>query len=618
MKTSPYQVQTDRSHKTPPRAYHLLWLIFVLFSILIARLWSLQIAQGEELAARAEVVRTRLLRVQPPRGAIVDRNGIELAKNRAKFVVTVMPDSIRKQPQRIAWLAEQLEMPESELKDAIFSKQINPYVPLIVASGISMKQATILMENRHIMSDIDVNLQPSRVYPYGKLFAHLIGYVGQISQEELKTYTQIDPQEESLISFSEEGMPPIALYDGSDQVGKNGIERQYQHWLHGVPGGERVIVTPLGKRVGTLEEIEPTAGAKLTLTIDKRLQQTAHDLLKGRLGALVAIDPRNGEVLASVSQPTFDANLFVGRIPAKLWNQLMADPRYPLNNRAIQSAYAPGSIFKPLVALGGLREGVISTQTGTHCGGGLQIGRRYFRCWTRHGSVNFYSSLSQSCDVFYYQTAQKLGPDRLAAISREFGLGARTGIDLPHERSGLVPDIAWKQKSYNQPWYGGETFNFGIGQGYLLTTPLQMAVATAAIANKGHVYRPHLLRKAVDQQGKTLYQVKRETLHDIQAPTAYWDAVIEGMVRTVESGTAKGSRVPGVRVAGKTGSAEFRKGGKTHSWYVAFAPADNPRVAICVMAEEAGHGGEVAVPIAQKWLQAFFDLEKPKVETARK
>ncbi|MCS7066861.1 MAG: penicillin-binding protein 2, partial [Fimbriimonadales bacterium] len=376
--------------------------------------------------------------------------------------------------------------------------------------------------------------------------------------------------------------------------------------LHGVPGGEQVEVTPLGRRVRTLQQLEPIPGSRLVLSLDVELQRRAHELLQGHVGALVALDPRTGEVLACVSQPSFDPNLFVPRIPAAIWRTLLNDPRAPLNNRAIQSAYAPGSIFKPIVALAGLETGMLTTRSRVVCPGGYQFGRRFFRCWRRHGAVDFYSSISLSCDTFYYVAAQKLGPDRLAEWSRAFGLGEVTGVDLPHERKGLVPDPDWKRHALKQPWFGGETLNYGIGQGYLLTTPLQMAVATMGLANRGVIYRPHLVRQIIAPDGRVQYRAQPEVIHRVQATPEHWDAVIEGMVRVVERGTARRARIAGVTVAGKTGSAEFRKGGKTHSWFIAFAPAENPRVVVCVLAEEAGHGSEVAVPIAAEWLKTFF------------
>ncbi len=582
------------------REYGMLLAVLVVLSLLTARLWYLQILNGEELAARAELVRTRLLRVPPPRGLIVDRNGRVLATNRAQIIVSVIPDMLRRNPERIPLVAQRLGMQPDELRELIENPKINPYTPLAVQKGVAFEQAVDLLESQYNLPEVEVSLQAMRRYPHGKLFAHLLGYVGQISQEELKEYSARPEEASDWLS--------MRLYDGTDFVGKNGIERAYEPYLHGKPGGEQVEVTPLGKRVRTLQEFEPTPGNRVVLSVDLRLQQKAFELLQGHIGALVALDPRTGEVLAMVSQPSFDPNLFVPRIPNHIWRPLINDPRAPLNNRAIQSAYAPGSIFKPIVALEGLKRGLITTQTGVTCTGSYRAGARTFRCWRRHGYVDFYNSIALSCDVFYYQLAQKLGPDNLAQLSRAFGLGERTGIDLPHERRGLVPDTQWKREVLKQPWYGGETLNYGIGQGYLTITPLQGAVMTMGIANRGVMYRPHLVKEIRTPDGQLLETIEPEVIRRYEASPQHWDAVIEGMVRVVERGTAGAARVPGVRVAGKTGSAEFRKGGKTHAWFIAFAPAENPRVAICVMAEEAGGGGAIAAPIAGQWLRYFFEL----------
>jgi penicillin-binding protein 2 len=582
------------------REYGMLFAVFVVLSILIARLWYLQILNGEELAARAELVRTRLLRVAPPRGLIVDRQQRILATNRAQIIVSVIPDLLRRNPERIPLVAQRLGIRPDDLRELIENPKINPYTPLVVQKGVAFEQAVDLLESQYNLPEVEVSLQAMRRYPHGKMFAHLLGYVGQISQEELKEYSA--RQEEATDWLS------MRLYDGTDFVGKNGIERAYEAYLHGKPGGEQVEVTPLGRRVRTLQEFEPTPGNRVVLSIDLRLQQKAFELLQGHIGAVVALDPRTGEVLTMVSQPSFDPNLFVPRIPNEVWRPLLNDPRAPLNNRAIQSAYAPGSIFKPIVALEGLKRGLITTHTGVRCPGGYRLGTRTFRCWKRHGYADFYDSIAQSCDVFYYQLAQRLGPDNLAQLARAFGLGQRTGIDLPHERKGLVPDTQWKREVLKQPWYGGETLNYGIGQGYLTITPLQGALMTMGIANRGVMYRPHLVKEIRTPDGELLETIEPEVIHRYEASPKHWEAVIEGMVRVVERGTAGAARVPGVRVAGKTGSAEFRKGGKTHAWFIAFAPAENPRVAICVMAEEAGGGGAIAAPIAGQWLRYFFEL----------
>ncbi|MCS7273512.1 MAG: penicillin-binding protein 2 [Fimbriimonadales bacterium] len=593
-------IRREEKRIISPREYGMLFVIFAVVGVLGVRLWYLQVLHGEELATRAELVRTRLLRTPPPRGLIVDRNGQIVATNRAQIVISVIPERLRRHPERIPLVAQRLGIAPDELRQLIENPKINPYIPLVVQKGVGLEQAADLLESQYNLPEVEVSLQPMRRYPYGGLFAHVLGYVGQISQEELQAYATETEEATDWLS--------LRLYDGTDFVGKSGIERTYERELHGKPGGEQVEVTPVGKRVRTVQEFEPTPGNRVVLSLDVRLQRKAHELLQGHKGALVALDPRTGEVLAMVSQPTFDPNVFVPRIPRTVWRQLANDPRAPLNNRAVQSAYAPGSIVKPIFALEGLKRGLITTHSHTTCTGGYRLGTRTFRCWRRHGRVDFYESIAFSCDVFYYQLAQRLGPDALAEVARAFGLGERTGIDLPHERKGLVPDTRWKRTVLKQPWYGGETLNYGIGQGYLAITPLQAAVMAMGIANRGVMYRPYLVKEVRTPEGRLLHRTQPEVIRRYEAAPEHWEAVIEGMVRVVEAGTASAARVPGIRVAGKTGSAEFRKGGKTHAWFIAFAPAENPRVVVCVMAEEAGGGGAIAAPIAGQWLRYFFEL----------
>lgn len=595
-------VQAEIQRIIRPREYMMLAVVGVVLLILGVRLWYLQILHGAELAARAELVRTRLMRIPPPRGLIVDRNNTPIALNKAQLVVSVMPYLLRQNPERIPLVAQRLGMAPEDLQEMVANPRINPYVPLVVQKGVSHEQAVDLLESQYNLPEVEVTMQAMRRYPYGKLYAHIVGYVGQISEDELKEYTRKTRQEEPTDWLT------ARLYDGTDFVGKNGLEKEYELYLHGKPGGQQVEVTPLGKIHRVLQEFEPEPGARLVISLDTRLQQKAFELLQGHKGALVALDPRTGEVLAMVSQPSFDPNLFVPRIPREVWRSLINNPDAPLNNRAVQSSYAPGSIFKPLLAIEGLEQGLISTRTAITCQGGYRLGARTFRCWKRHGYVDFYKSIAMSCDVFYYMLGQKLGPEKIAETARSFGLGQPTGIDLPHERKGLVPDPDWKRRVLKEPWYGGETLNYSIGQGYLHVTPLQMAVAVMGIANRGVMYRPHLVKRIVSEEGQEIQAFEPEVIHQVQANPAHWEAVIEGMVRVVEQGTAGAARVPGVRVAGKTGSAEFRKGGKTHAWFVAFAPADQPRVVVCVMAEESGGGGAVAAPIAGEWLRAFFEL----------
>lgn len=577
-------------------------LIVVALLILWLRLWYLQIAQGEQLELKAQSARTRFVRIAPPRGAIVDRNGLPLATNKPLvFVVSVVPYEAKRNPDHLHLIANLLNLDFNKLKADVESPHVNPFAPVIIASGLSYQQAVPVFEAQHRFPELRVWMDSPRSYPLGSSAAHLIGYVGQVSPDELKRYAAMSEDEES------DGNLPIARYDGGDLVGKIGVEHRYELRLHGQPGGERVEVTPKGRHARVLETIESERGERLALTIDASLQQLAYQLLvdKKVRGALVAIDPRNGAVIALTSRPAYNPNLFVGRIPADLWNSLTNDRSAPLQHRAIQSAYAPGSIYKMVTAMSVLETGLMSPRNTVTCRGGTQLGTRFFKCHAVHGTVNMLGAIAHSCDSYFYEAARRAGPNRLAEYSRMFGLGAPTGIDLPHEGKGLVPDEEWKRKRYKQAWYGGDTFNYGIGQGFLQTTPIQMAQMTCVVANRGFAYAPRLLLEAEPQVAIKPF-----------GQAAHWELVHRGMVSVVSSGTARSVTLPGIQVAGKTGSAEFRKGGKTHSWFVAYAPADKPEIALVVMAEEAGHGGTIAAPIAKAWLEAYFK-DKRKAAGAR-
>jgi penicillin-binding protein 2 len=428
--------------------------------------------------------------------------------------------------------------------------------------------------------------EPVRVYPHRTLAAHVLGHVGAVTDEEL------------------ESRPDLQLFDWT---GKMGIERVYDRYLQGEHGREVMEVDALGAPIRRLRREPARAGQTLVLTLDARLQAVAERALQGKRGAVVALDPKTGEVLALASSPSFDPNWFSTGIKPERWRWLISHPAHPLQNRAIATTHPPGSTFKIVTAVAALMFGKVTPSTRIPCGGGRVVGRRFFRCWRRHATLDLEHAIGQSCDSYFYTLGLAVGPDRLAQVARLMGLGEKTGIDLPGESSGVIPTPAWKRHRYRERWYGGDTANMAIGQGYVAVTPLQMALVACAVANKGVVMRPHLLKERRDAQGRVIAKTTPKVLHRLPAPPSVWETVKRGMLAAVYSpgGTAGRLRDLPIQVAGKTGSSEHRKGAKTHAWFIAFAPADRPQIALCVMVEESGHGGEVAVPIAKEILAAF-------------
>ncbi|TLN02625.1 penicillin-binding protein 2, partial [bacterium] len=369
------------------------------------------------------------------------------------------------------------------------------YQPIILASGLSRDQVEILEENRLFLPGVDVAMHPIRDYPHGELGAHLFGHLGEMSEHEM-------------------GSPRFKGYNPGDYVGKSGLERSWEKELHGVNGGRQIEVDAMGRLLRTVSELNPTSGNSLVLTIDLAIQQQAEAAFGDKAGAAVALDVHTGEVLAFVSNPEFDPAQFAGRLSPEQWNKYLNDPRHPLENKALKGQYPPGSTFKIITALAGLEEGLIDEKTTVFCSGSHKHGNRAFRCWNRkgHGSVDLKKALRESCDVYFYRLGEQLGVDKIALYARKFALGQPLGIGLDHEKAGLVPTSAWKMKRFGTKWLTGETLPVAIGQGYLLMTPIQLAAMTAAVANNGTVYRPHLVKKVISPGGVVLRQFSPEII----------------------------------------------------------------------------------------------------------
>jgi penicillin-binding protein 2 len=482
-----------------------------------------------------------------------------------------------------------------------------------VKRNLDFDEVAALETHQLDLPGVSLRITPSRNYPHGAVLAHVLGYVGEATQEELDRDRH---------------------YRSGDIVGKAGLEKSWERYLRGVHGGQQVEVDALGRELRVLEEEDAVPGHTLVLGIDLDLQQAAETALGEEAGAVVALDPRNGDVLAMVSRPAFDPNEFTGGIDADRWRELTAHQRHPLNARATQGQYPPGSTFKIImaaVAAAALEEGVINPFTRIGCSGHMWFGNHDFRCWKKggHGGMNVHSALVNSCDVFFYQVGQRLGIDTIARYARAFGLGAPTGIEIGTERGGIVPDSEWKKRVLKQPWYAGETLSVAIGQGYVTATPLQMAEAAATIAT-GHRFKPRLVQRVESLDGSVIKDVEPEMVATLSVRETALKQVREALVEVVSHGTGKKAGLPGIAVAGKTGTSQVVTLGKErvpaaklpwnqrdHAWFVAYAPAEEPTIAIATLVEHApGGGGAVAAPITQHILQAYFRLHEER-ELAR-
>lgn len=559
------------------------------FLLVVLGLLRLQVVQREELSRLAEQNRIRLDVLRAPRGAIRDRHGRLLADNQPSFDIVFRPmpaESLSRSRTLIHtdWLLRISSLVQDDttaIKRRVQEANRTGQTAVLRRNAPYSVMAAV-EEMRADLSGVDVQVAPIRRYPEGTLGAQLLGYAGEINDVELEKRTD-------------------AGYRMGDLIGKTGVERRYEEMLRGRDGAEFVVVNAMGKRVSTLSEgppRPPIPGHDVTLTIDLDIQRALEEAMAGvEHGAAVAMDPRDGSVLAMVSKPVYDPNEFSRGITYARWRELIASGN-PLLNRAIQSAYPPGSTFKIVTMLAGLRNELVKADTHlpTSCSGGYFFGGRRFGCWDKrgHGSLNLLGALQFSCDVYFYQLGLKLGLDRLQAVARAVGLGEKTGIDLPGETRGLVPTKEWYERRYKGGMPRGALLNLGIGQGELLCSPLQLALMTSVAANGGRAVRPHVVMKV---QGVPEFRIEKPTEPGLETSPENWTAVHDAMKLVVDAGTATVVRMPGIGVAGKTGTAQ-NPHGNDHALFVCYAPTDVPTIAIAVVAENSGHGGSVCGPIA--------------------
>ncbi len=595
------------------RTVLLSFMVAAIFFLLLLRLWHLQILNADDYRSKSEDNRLRFVPIAASRGAIMDRNATVLVSNQPSFSLAVVPQEVKDKEALLDQLVSLLGIDREELAERWKKGQGRArYYPIVLAANITRDQVEIIEENHLRLPGVEIEVKPVRQYASGMLASHLMGYIGEVSEDEL----------------SRKGNE---AYNPGDYIGKNGIERAWEAVLHGRDGGRQLEVDARGRVLRTISETQPLVGNSVVLTIDARIQQGAESAFGEQAGAAVAMDVNSGEILAFVSNPGFDPALFSGKMPPDVWKQYLEDKRRPLENKALSGQYPPGSTFKIITALAGLENNLVDENSSVSCSGAYRMGTSTFRCWNRHGhgSVDLKKSLRESCDVYYYHLGERLGVDRIAAMAKQFMLGSPLGIGLKHEKGGLIPSTAWKQKRFGKAWIRGETPSVSIGQGYVLMTPIQLASMIATVANEGTIYRPQLVKRIVDADGRTLREFGPERIGTTGVSARSFRLVKQGLFAVVNErgGTGGAARVGYVTVAGKTGTSQVVKlragrGGipyqyRDHALFVAFAPFEKPEIAVAVVIEHGEHGGSAAAPIAGRIIRAWYEAKHPPKPVAR-
>jgi penicillin-binding protein 2 len=573
------------------------YLTVGVFVFLMSGFWQLQVKNPDVYSEAAERNRIKSTPILAPRGKILDRDGRVIVDNKASYSLLLNRDEIK--PEHLPAIAEALQMDYGELATKI--RRTGNLPQIIIKDQLTRDDIAWVESHQDASAYPEMQLIKAwrRQYPQDGFAAHVIGYVGEISEAELDS-------------------PQFIEYHQGDVIGKDGLEREYDQTLRGVDGQQRVLVDNWGRERQMEGAQEAVPGKDLKTTLDLDLQAVAELSMQDKRGAVVALDPRTGEILAMVSRPTFDANKFTGRISRTDWNEIARDPYKPLMNRAIQGQFAPGSTFKPIMAIAGLETGVIDDETHFHCSGGASFYGHYYACHLKHGhgDIEVHRAISQSCDVFFYNVANRLGIDRIAHYAELAGVGHKTGVDLPNETQGTMPSTKWKMRMFRQKWYAGETISVGIGQGAVTVSPLQIAAALGGLGVGGRWYKSHLIKgqaPVLQRQGN--FQ------------QANLEQVISGMYGVVnEGGTGRAAQLPNVKICGKTGTAqvastELTKGAKirstmaNHAWFVGYGPMDSPEIVVAALFEN-GEESYNAVPIVRDVLKAYFDKKAREKNTA--
>jgi penicillin-binding protein 2 len=586
-------------------------IVSVALSLLAMRMWYLQVIEGNELRQRSENNSVRLRKIKPMRGLIMDDNRRVLVDNQPSFDIVFIPNRM-KDIQTVIDKIKELYTERSLTLPALAALpgRVKPFVPILLERNIGMEKLAVIETHALELPGVVTEVTPVRKYLNGEMTAQIIGFTGEVSREELDRNTT------------------DKLKTG-DVIGKFGIEKFLDSHLRGKSGAEQVEVNVAGKAIRSLGRIPATTGDNVVLTIDSALQEAAWSAIGNRAGAVAVLDPRNGAVLALVSSPSFNPNLFNGGISYDDWETLSNDPKHPMENRSISGQYPPGSTYKPVIAAAALEEGLITPETTFYCNGTFDVGDRVFRCWQAkgHGNVNLHRAIVESCDVYFYNLGKLLGVDRIATYARAFGLGTPLGMDLPREKGGLIPTKQWKLSRLRESWQMGETISLAIGQGFNLVTPIQLANVYATLANGGTLYRPRLIKQLESLDGHVVKIFQPEKQGVLPVRPQYIQAINQALWGVVneKGGTGYILKRQEQDVCGKTGTAQViglpqdekaRKAKRVsadfrdHALFVCFAPYENPEIVVAVIVENAGHGGSAAAPVARKVIDTYFARKK--------
>ena len=597
------------------RLVKVLIAFLIAFAFLAARLVYLQVIDGKKLRHLSEINSIRIQDIDAPRGLILDRNGMTLVENRPSFNLYIIPKDAKPLEVTLERLSYFLDEPLDELTQKVKGgRRRGPYTPILISEDMPRDTLAALEVHKFRLPGVVVRVFPRRHYLHDALAAHVLGYMGEISADELQSSS-------------------FRNCKGGDYIGKFGVEKAFEAELRGRRGGRQVEVNAVGQVERVLSQVPAQPGLDISLTIDAGLQEKAEQLLAGHAGALVAVGANNGDILAMASSPSFNPNDFVIGLSQDKWQSLVNNPFRPLENKAFQAEYPPASTYKLVTAIAGLEEGVIDLDTSYYCPGHYTYGNRTYRCWKRggHGAMDILSALAQSCDVYFYQVGEALGVDRLAQYAQEFGLGAPTKLNLDREAKGLIPTSQWKLKAKGEPWQGGETLSIAIGQGFNLVTPLQMAILAATVGNGGTRYKPNIIH-AVHLPGESVRYSEPTVAKQLLLSKETLSLVHQGLWEVVNQkrGTAYAYRLPTVAFSGKTGTAQVvsrvidhtdagdrvAEIPKDHAWFVAYAPSENPVIAVAVIVEHGEHGSSAAAPIAREIIRLHLQLPEDNQSAA--
>ncbi len=605
-----------------PRFSVCLIVILLFFGIVTLRLFYLQVVRGHYYRAFSAIHTMKEIRIPATRGVVFDRNHIPIAENRPSFDLAIIPQHIQDLEAVKKTLQKLIQIDPSLVDQKWKEGNRQPrFYPVVLTADISYEKAVQIRTIKSVESDdgdpldlrgVEVIVRPLRSYPQGSMASTPLGYINEISEKDLVRFQREEP----------------GRYVSGGLVGASGLEKFWEKFLKGQDGYDQKVVDAVGREIVNedvaefLGREEAIHGNNLVLTIDSRLQKLAEEKFQGKSGSLVALDPRNGEVLAMVSLPSYDPSKLVSHVTGSFWSELISDTRHLLLNRAIQGTYPPGSTFKIVTAIAALEEGVIKENENIPCAGGLQFGGRFFKCWRHggHGAISVHRAIAESCDTFFYQVGLRLGVDRIAKYAHILGLGSKTGIDLDGEKNGTIPTSAWKKRLFKEEWQPGENLSIAVGQGYDTETPIQNALMVARVA-LGKAVTPHLMMSVEDEDGKILKKPELKEPASLTISQKTFEIVRAGMLDAIESagGTAHGSRSPFFKMAGKTGTAQvISDEGKghaygintgDHAWFVVYAPYEDPRIAVSVIVEHGGFGASAAAPIAKAVIEKYMQLK---------